>query len=551
MNLSSWDFEQDGAIALKGKWNFCKERSNDTLSQVCIPITVPEDWNQNPALESNQKGVYRLMLQLPVLRAPLSLRINGVATAYRLSVNGKLYGGVGIVAQGNHAGVPAYEQKEFPLPNDCHSVILELEVSNHHHYQSGLLVAPILCSSIASAESSRNYFLFGGIILGVILLNILFYTFLSFYLKNTSYYFFYALLNVCVLLHFLCLVDRFLYTLFPIGWWAFCYKVELITIFAALICCVMFYNSFFSLNLNRKLRWGIVTLFLLEILFTLLMPAPLFTYIDLLVRPTILLTTLGFSAIFLYSIKHQKPGAIQISLMNGLLLGILIHQNFILNSPVHDLQWLHMGLLVYMIGTSLVLFKNIINIFISEKELSRQVVDTNEKLERQNKSLEDIVDRRTKQLIEVEKEKYQLQLERKEQDLNILSATNLMKLQFNKNLIQELEELPSSGKELKMAVTTLITRLKNQYAIEEKLDVLQTNLDKVNAEFYNRLSQRFPELSKTERELCAYIKLNLSSKDIADLRKTSLNTINVTRSRLRKKLGLTRDDELEFFIQSF
>ena len=124
-------------------------------------------------------------------------------------------------------------------------------------------------------------------------------------------------------------------------------------------------------------------------------------------------------------------------------------------------------------------------------------------------------------------------------------------MQYTQNLIEELDNLQLNEKELKVSLNQLIKRLKAQVNVEEKLDILQRDIDRINAEFYERLLVRFPDLSKTERELCAYIKLNLSNKEIADLRKTSLNTINVTRSRLRKKLGLGRDEELETFIIMF
>ena len=96
---------------------------------------------------------------------------------------------------------------------------------------------------------------------------------------------------------------------------------------------------------------------------------------------------------------------------------------------------------------------------------------------------------------------------------------------------------------------SLISNLRGHLPTEDRLEVLQADFEQVNAEFFERLQQHYPSLSKTERELCAYLKLNLSSKDIAALRNTSLNTINVARHRLRKKLSLERDDELEAFVQ--
>ncbi|RED95237.1 tetratricopeptide repeat protein [Marinoscillum furvescens] len=66
--------------------------------------------------------------------------------------------------------------------------------------------------------------------------------------------------------------------------------------------------------------------------------------------------------------------------------------------------------------------------------------------------------------------------------------------------------------------------------------------------FYNRLREKFPKLTQSDHKLCALIKLNFSSKDMARLLGISIESVHTTRYRLRKKLGLQRSDNLEDFI---
>lgn len=61
--------------------------------------------------------------------------------------------------------------------------------------------------------------------------------------------------------------------------------------------------------------------------------------------------------------------------------------------------------------------------------------------------------------------------------------------------------------------------------------------------FYEKLQERFPELTPNERKLCAFLRLNMSTKDIAAITHQSVNSINVARTRLRKKLGIDGTDE--------
>jgi tetratricopeptide (TPR) repeat protein len=61
--------------------------------------------------------------------------------------------------------------------------------------------------------------------------------------------------------------------------------------------------------------------------------------------------------------------------------------------------------------------------------------------------------------------------------------------------------------------------------------------------FYDTLQERFPDLTPNERKLCAFLRLNMSTKEIAAITHQSVNSINVARTRLRKKLGIDSSDE--------
>lgn len=70
----------------------------------------------------------------------------------------------------------------------------------------------------------------------------------------------------------------------------------------------------------------------------------------------------------------------------------------------------------------------------------------------------------------------------------------------------------------------------------------------VNKDFYKRLRERFPKLTQGDQKLCALIKLNFSSKDMAKLIGISVDSVHTTRYRLRKKLSLPREVSLGEFI---
>jgi len=72
----------------------------------------------------------------------------------------------------------------------------------------------------------------------------------------------------------------------------------------------------------------------------------------------------------------------------------------------------------------------------------------------------------------------------------------------------------------------------------------------VHNNFMKKLREKHPDLSNSERLMCAYLKMNLSTKEIAPLLNISVRGVETTRYRLRKKLGLDRDDGLIDYLMS-
>ncbi len=97
-------------------------------------------------------------------------------------------------------------------------------------------------------------------------------------------------------------------------------------------------------------------------------------------------------------------------------------------------------------------------------------------------------------------------------------------------------------------------RQENQHIIQDIVRDLQSSQDdhnwqefeahftRVHATFYQTLQERFPSLTPNERKLCAFLRLNMSTKDISAITHQTLNSITVARSRLRKKLDIEGED---------
>ena len=84
--------------------------------------------------------------------------------------------------------------------------------------------------------------------------------------------------------------------------------------------------------------------------------------------------------------------------------------------------------------------------------------------------------------------------------------------------------------------------------IDKDRDVFELFIEEQNKIFYTRLTKKFQNLSKNEQRLAALIRLNLSSKEIADLLNISTKSVEMNRYRLRKKLQIDRETNLAAFL---
>lgn len=97
-------------------------------------------------------------------------------------------------------------------------------------------------------------------------------------------------------------------------------------------------------------------------------------------------------------------------------------------------------------------------------------------------------------------------------------------------------------------LTTLIDK---NISNDNDWEIFESLFDQAHENFFKRLKQSFPDLTQSDLKLCAYLKLNLSSKEIAPLLNISIRGVEIRRYRLRKRLALSSDENLVEYIMKF
>jgi DNA-binding CsgD family transcriptional regulator len=81
-------------------------------------------------------------------------------------------------------------------------------------------------------------------------------------------------------------------------------------------------------------------------------------------------------------------------------------------------------------------------------------------------------------------------------------------------------------------------------------DEFEIRFKEVHKDFYNELHKAHPDLTLNEVKICAFLRLNMSTKEISAITHQSVKSINMARFRLRKKLHIDRDENLIAYLKS-
>lgn len=161
------------------------------------------------------------------------------------------------------------------------------------------------------------------------------------------------------------------------------------------------------------------------------------------------------------------------------------------------------------------------------------------------------------ELTRLKNEQLETELKHRQSELGDSTMNLMRKNDMLQALDTQLNELSESVRreDTKSKITQKIKEIRhdiqNNINEDEGWDKFEENFNLVYDNFMKRLANRFPDLKMNDRKLCAYLRMGLSSKEMASLLNTSVRSIETARYRLRKKLGMEQGDNLVEFIQTF
>lgn len=207
---------------------------------------------------------------------------------------------------------------------------------------------------------------------------------------------------------------------------------------------------------------------------------------------------------------------------------------FVIKKPWH---LSNAAMLIYLAGLVILVFL-IHNFYTSYYKRQRNNLIKQKEIELEIKDLEN-----QKQLMQFKNKTLQQDVEIKNKELGI-STMNLIK---KNELLSEIKKEITSAKKLEdlKRVLRLINKNINNTDDWKAFEEAFNNADK---DFLKKIKTLHPNLTSNDLKICAYLRLNLTSKEIAPLLNISTKSVEVKRYRLRKKMNLDRDVNLTNYI---
>ncbi len=145
-------------------------------------------------------------------------------------------------------------------------------------------------------------------------------------------------------------------------------------------------------------------------------------------------------------------------------------------------------------------------------------------------------------------EELKREIEFKSKELASYTINFVQKSELMEELKRSLQTIDSSDPVVAKKINGINKLVENSYQVDRDWEDFKMQFENVHHNFFKRLKEQCPELTSGDLKLCALLKLNMNMKAAAKVLGISPESVKTARYRLRKKLGLTQDDNLVDFI---
>ena len=193
----------------------------------------------------------------------------------------------------------------------------------------------------------------------------------------------------------------------------------------------------------------------------------------------------------------------------------------------------------------------------AEKELTKVKKEKERQMKEQQMEFHLAEEKKEKELAKLRSKQLEVELKHKSSELSDSAMNLVRKNDMLQAIDQNMEQLSESVRreETKARLVKKIGDIRKEIKMhmndDDNWNKFEENFNLVYDNFSQKIMEAFPQLKKSDLKLCVYLRMGLSSKEMASLLNTSVRSIETARYRLRKKLDIDTGSNLTDFIQGF
>ncbi len=262
LDLSAWNFINDGVARLDGEWEFYWNQfiyPGDFNESVKINqpnlIHVPTRWNKpslgNSPYDSFGFATYRLTITINSTQKLKGFKIPEINTSYKMWVNGELLAENGIVGKDKATSRPQYLPLIKMFKPDSNRVELVIHVSNFHYAHGGIWKS-ILFGNESEILKLRKYgIMFEVFLIGALFAMGIYHAGLYMLYRKESAMLYFGIFCLMIVIRASLTGERLLLNLFPVLPWEWALKIELLPIFWGPVIFLLFLRALYPGEINR------------------------------------------------------------------------------------------------------------------------------------------------------------------------------------------------------------------------------------------------------------------------------------------------------------
>lgn len=221
--------------------------------------------------------------------------------------------------------------------------------------------------------------------------------------------------------------------------------------------------------------------------------------------------------------------------------------SFVILPPWYQTWW------AYSLYAALLLYA-VYLLYLKQKQ---QLVKQKRRYEEEQKRLHNLhqleLEKNEKEIVKLKNEKLEAEIQHKNKEMASATMHLVKKGELITRLKDELQKLSKTANDEKTleALKKMIKTLGEDDRMDEDWEHFTIHFDKAHNDFFVALKHTHPNLTPNELKLCAYLRMNLSTKEMSQLMNISVRGVEISRYRLRKKLQIPTETNLLSYLMQF